>query len=157
MVIEGFMTVDGDRRAVTLEIPGLRADEGEPLIVLAQADVLAHTNELTMMQRRGFDDPCGLRFCGATEGGYGHLSGNHRRSDDKQVMNSLVQFKKNEFDRGTDRLGGEITVHCLDGRLGQDDSAMKFVALFNHEGVTATRLVVDELVVNRVKLRGRDV
>lgn len=157
MTFSGFITIDGERKEVTFEIPGLVVREDEPIIILPNAHVTGHKNELLFRQDRNFDDPVGIGFVGNSEGGYGHISGGHLREDNRRVMNSLIQFKKNELDRGTSRRGGEITIHCLDGRLGEDDNAMIPTAEFRAGESKFRKATVDWLVVNRVTLRGQEV
>lgn len=154
MTIDGFLTFDGVRHAVTLELPALNPAEGEAIIRLPTAEVLGHSNELTFRGDRSHDDPFGLRFCRDTEGSYGKISGNHRRADDHQIENSLVQFKLNELDRHTLRRGGEITFHCLDGLLGDGDAAMRLSMTIRAGLVVVPKLFVEELHVQRPFIRG---
>lgn len=156
MTFSGFITIDGERKEVTFEIPGLVVREDEPIIILPQAEITGHKNELRFKQSPNFDDPVGISFEGRGFA-YGKLSGGHIRSDGNRIENSLIQLKLNELDRGTSRRGGEITIHCLDGRLGEDDNAMIPTAEFRAGESKFRKATVDWLVVNRVTLRGQEV
>lgn len=155
---EGFITINGARSACVIETGPLTSSvDNEPLVKLAKADIFGFLNELEFRQSRTFNDPVGIGFTGSTEGGYGHISGGHLRQDNKRIMNSIMQFKLNEMDRGTLQRGGEITFHCLDGSLGQDDAAMKFVMLLRAGGVETKRISTDELHFQSAFHRGRQI
>jgi hypothetical protein len=159
MTLDGFLTIDGERKAVTLEIPALNPQEGEPVIALPQADIIAHLNELTFRQHPDFVDPAGIGFVGNGLS-YGHLSGSQARADGGREMSTLMQFKKDERTRNDPhRHGGEITIHCRDGDIEQRgrEDGMRLSALFRPGYLYAKRIVVDEIVAARAWLRGVEV
>lgn len=159
MTLTGFLTIDGVRKAVTLEIPALNPQEGESVIALPHADLLGHINELTLRQHPNFDDPVGLRFAGRGIG-KGKISGNDLRADGvTQEETSLLQFKRNEVERDHPEIhSGEVTLHCRDGRAtAPGDDGMRFVQQWRHSETQIVKAVINHLVVNRVTLRGTEV